>query len=121
MSAPAPAEAAPTDPATQLSTGLDAFLPDIGLGTLLGLATGYAVKMIGRAALLAVGLLFIGVQLLVYAGVITVDWLKLQALTEPLLRQGREGFGDWFSRVFLANLPFGGSFVAGFFLGLRLR
>ena len=113
--------APPTDPAAQVSTGVQSLLPDIGLGGLLGVAAGYAVRVVGRVALLVIGLAFILVQLLAHFGIVTVDWLQLHPLTEPWFRQGREGLGDWFSRVFLANLPFAGSFAVGFVLGLRLR
>lgn len=109
------------DPATQVSTGLQNLLPDLGLGSLLGVAAGYAVRVVGRVALLVIGLAFIVVQLLAHYGIVTVDWLQLQALTEPWFRTGRESLGDWFSRVFLANLPFAGAFAVGFLLGLRMR
>jgi Uncharacterized conserved protein len=113
--------APPADPAAQITASFQSMLPDLGLGGLLGLAAGYAVRVVGRVALLVVGLAFIVVQLLAHYGVVTVDWLQLQTLTEPWLREGRENFGGWFSRVFLANLPFAGAFAAGFVLGLRLR
>ena len=109
------------DPAAQVADGLQNLLPDLGLGGLLGVAAGYAVRVVGRVALLVVGLAFILVQLLAHFGIVTVDWLQLQTLTEPWFRQSREGLGEWFSRVFLANLPFAGSFAVGFLLGLRMR
>lgn len=109
------------DPAGQVASGFQSLLPDIGLGGLLGVAAGYAVRVVGRVALFVIGLAFILVQLLAHFGIVTVDWLQLQTLTEPWFRQGREGLGEWFSRVFLANLPFAGSFAVGFLLGLRMR
>lgn len=110
-----------SDAASQLTAALQAMLPDLGLGGVLGVATGYAVKAVGRAALIVVGLSFLLVQVLSAYGVLTVDWLRLQTLTEPWLRGGRENLGGWVSRVLLANVPFAGAFVAGFVLGLRLR
>ena len=118
---PSPVPDPATDAGSQLSSALQGMLPDLGLGGLLGVATGYAVKAVGRVALIVIGLSFLLVQLLSHYGVITVDWLRLQSLTEPWFREGREGFGTWVSRVLLANVPFAGAFVVGFLLGLRLR
>lgn len=90
----------------------------MGIGGFLGLATGAAMKWIGRMALIIVGLIVLSVQLLSAAGVISVDWLKLQALAEPLYAQR----GQWWSQlisILTANLPFGGSFLAGLAMGLR--
>lgn len=104
-----------------LLDGLRPLLPELSVGALLGFATALAVKAVGRIVLIVVGLLFIALQLLSYFDVITVNWLHLQAVAEPALRQGSEQGAAWFQRVLLANLPFAGAFTAGFLLGLRLR
>ena len=96
-------------------------LPDLSVGALLGFATGVALRHIGRVALIALGALFITLQLLSYFGLITVNWWQVQALTEPWLRQGSEQGGAWLTRVLTANLPFAGAFTAGLLLGLRAR
>ena len=71
--------------------------------------------------LIVVGLLFIAVQLLAWTGIITVDWLKLQSLTEPILQRGKESGVPWVLRMLTANIPFAGAFLAGLLLGLRWR
>ncbi len=96
-------------------------LPDLSLGAVLGFATGVAVKFVGRIVLVVVGLLFIAIQLLAWAGIVTVDWLKLQALTEPWFQQGSESALPWFTRMLTSHLPFAGAFTAGLLLGLRKR
>lgn len=96
-------------------------LPELSVGALLGFATALAVKAVGRIVLIVMGLLFIALQLLSYFDVITINWLHLQAVAEPALRQGSEQGAAWFQRVLLANLPFAGAFTTGFLLGLRLR
>lgn len=100
---------------------LSSLLPDLSFGGLLGFAAGYAIKKVGLIALFIVGAIFILVQLLAYQGLLTVNWLRVQALAEPALRQGGEQLGSWMLRVLQTNLPFGGAFVAGLLIGLRMR
>lgn len=106
---------------SELVSTLQAMLPDLSLGAVLGFATGVAVKFLGRIVLIVVGLLFIAIQLLAWGGIVTVDWLKLQALTDPWFRQGSESALPWFSRMLTSHLPFAGAFTAGLLLGLRKR
>ena len=100
---------------------LKPYLPDLSVGAVLGFAAGYAVKKVGKVALFALGAIFILIQVLAYAGLLTVNWVKVQALAEPWLRTGGEHFSAWFMRVVQTNLPFGGAFVAGLLIGLRVR
>lgn len=104
-----------------VNRALNEVLPELALGSLLGFAAGAAVRFVGQAVLITVGIVFIGIQLLAYYDVVTVDWLRLQSLTEPWLRGSGENFRTWFSRVMTHQLPFAGTFVAGFILGLRVR
>ncbi|WP_084050809.1 FUN14 domain-containing protein [Deinococcus hopiensis] len=112
---------APPDSSVSLLDALRPLLPDFSVGALLGFATGLALKKVGRAVLLALGLLFIALQLLAYFDLVTVNWPRLQALSEPWLRQGGELGSRWLMRVLTANLPFAGAFTAGLLLGLRAR
>ena len=112
----------PLDPAGHpLGDALSALLPDLSVGALLGFATGAAIRYVGRVALIGLGVLFITLQLLAYFELISVDWLRVQAITEPWLRQGTEQGGAWLTRLLTANLPFAGAFTAGLLLGLRIR
>ncbi|WP_291428681.1 FUN14 domain-containing protein [Deinococcus sp.] len=121
MTTPLP-DPAPLNPAgNPLGDALFALLPDLSVGALLGFATGAAIRFVGRVALIVMGVLFITLQLLAYFGVISVDWLRVQAITEPWLRQGTEQGGAWVTRLLTANLPFAGAFTAGLLLGLRVR
>ncbi|PTA67823.1 FUN14 domain-containing protein [Deinococcus arcticus] len=108
-------------PPTPLADALRPLLPDLSVGGLLGFATGVALRHIGRVALIVLGTLFVVLQLLAALDLVTVNWLRLQALTEPWLRQGQEQGGAWLLRVLTANLPFAGAFTAGLLLGLRAR
>lgn len=102
-------------------SALQPVLPDLSVGAVLGFATGMAIKAVGRVVLVVVGVLFITLQLLAYFEVVSINWLRLQALTEPWLRQGGEHGAQWLGRVLTANLPFAGAFAAGLALGLRSR
>lgn len=94
-------------------------LPDLSLGGVLGFATALALKTIGKIALVVVGLLFIAIQVLASYDILSVDWLRVQAISEPWLKQSGELLSEWVNRVLLGNLPFAGAFTAGFVLGLR--
>lgn len=118
---PALPPATPSGASLSILDALRPLLPDLSVGGLLGFATGLALKKIGRLALTALGLLFITLQVLAYFDLISVNWPRLQALSEPWLRQGGEVSGRWMMRVLTANLPFAGAFTAGLWLGLRAR
>lgn len=96
------------------------YLGQISFGALAGFATGYALKKIGRVALVIFGLLFIAVQLLAYYGVVQVDWLRIQSFADPLLkRESLQSFFNSLVSILTNNVPFAGAFIPGFLLGLR--
>jgi uncharacterized membrane protein (Fun14 family) len=119
LSAAAPSSASSL--ADSVSGAVLPLLPTLSLGAILGFAAGYAVKTIGKIALLIVGLLFVAVQLLSYFGLVTVNWLRLEALSGPWLQDNSRSVWTWLSGVLTHDLPFGGAFVAGLLLGLRKR
>jgi uncharacterized membrane protein (Fun14 family) len=96
------------------------YLGQISFGALAGFATGYALKKIGRMALVIFGLLFIAIQLLAYTGVVRVDWLRIQQYADPLLsKNSLQGFFNGLTGMLTNNVPFAGAFIPGFLLGLR--
>ena len=113
------APAAP-DAAAATFDALAPYLGQISFGGLAGFATGYALKKVGRVAIVIFGLLFIAVQLMAYFGVVKIDWLRIQSYADPLLkRESLEGFFNAIVRVLTNNVPFAGAFIPGFLLGLR--
>ncbi|BDP42085.1 hypothetical protein DAETH_20540 [Deinococcus aetherius] len=104
-----------------LASALRPLLPDLGVGALLGFATGLALRKLGRFVLVALGLLFLTLQLLASLDLVTVNWLRVQALAEPWLHQGGEAGAEWLGRMLTARLPFAGAFTAGLLVGLRAR
>ncbi len=121
VTAPSPTTAAaPQGVLDGAFNALAPYLGQISFGALAGFATGYALKKIGRVALVIFGLLFIAVQLLAYYGVVQVDWLRIQSYADPLLkRESLQGFFNSLVAILTNNVPFAGAFVPGFVLGLR--
>jgi uncharacterized membrane protein (Fun14 family) len=91
-----------------------------GLGALLGFASGYAVKKLGRLFLLVVGLEFIFLQSLVVMDLITVHWDRVgrrtTALTTP---DGQRQTENRIVTLLTTNIPFKASFVGAFYGGFR--
>lgn len=99
---------------------LSPYLGQVTFGGLAGYAVGYALKKLGRLLAVALGLLFVAVQLLAQAGYIQVDWTRIQRDVEPLLQQpGLRSLWERLLTTLTYNLPFGASFVGGLILGLR--
>lgn len=108
-------------PLTQPFDALRPLLPQLSLGLLLGVAAGYAVRVVERWVLLAVGLLFIGLQLLASLHVISINWLRLEQISDPWLQDKGQPLLHSLGAILTQDLPFGGSFAAGVLIGLRLR
>ena len=87
---------------------------------LAGFAAGFAAKKLGKLVAVAVGLLFISLQLLAYYGFISIDWGQIQASVDPLLEADSLA-SAWRGvlRVLTFNLPFAAAFVPAFVWGLR--
>ena len=99
---------------------LTPYLGQITFGGLAGYAVGYALKKVGRLLAIALGLLFVALQLLAQAGYVEVDWTRIQRDVEPLLQQpALQTLWDRPLATLPYNLPFGASFVGGLVLGLR--
>ncbi len=100
---------------------LDLPLGQLGFGGLAGFVAGYAAKKIARLAAVLLGLLFLVLQILAYEGWITVHWQEVQRSADELwLQAQQQGLWDRVWDVVVGNLPFGGAFTAGFFIGFRL-
>jgi len=102
---------------------LSSWLPlasQLGVGLVAGFAVGYALKKVGKLLAVAVGLVFVVVQLLAYQGLLTVHWGEVEARVDPLLRiDSLESAWHNLVAVLTYNLAFAGAFVPGLVLGLR--
>jgi uncharacterized membrane protein (Fun14 family) len=105
---------------SQLLDAAAPYLGQISFGGLVGFATGYAMKKIGKIALFVVGTVIILLQVLAYMGVIEINWLRIQQFAEPALqRPVLENTLNSIVGVLTNNLPFAGAFIPGFLLGLK--
>jgi uncharacterized membrane protein (Fun14 family) len=93
----------------------------LGFGGVAGAIVGYTAKKAAKVVAIALGCAFILVQILVYKGLITVDWTAVQGTAEGVWKdQGGRTLADQAWDILTANLPFGGGFVAGFALGFKI-
>ena len=97
----------------------EAFFLKLGFSFMVGLAVGYALKIAFKIALVAVGVILLGVFGLQYAGLVHVDWSGVELRYDT--------WADWLSvngSAFLSfigdNLSSAASFLAGLALGLKL-
>lgn len=96
------------------------FLEQIGFGAAAGFVVGFALKKLGKLVAVAVGLLFVVLQLLAYFGYVTIEWGRIQNEVEPML--GAQSLQDaWRGLLGMLtfNLPFAASFVPTFIIGLK--
>jgi len=104
-----------------LSQLLSAPVASLGFGGVAGLVVGYTAKKVTKLVALALGVTFIVVQVLVYKGLITVNWGAVQGTAEAMWKDPNGiTLADRAWDVLVANLPFGGGFVTGFALGFKL-
>ena len=104
------------DPGSLFTEG---FFLELGFSFMVGLAVGYALKIAFKIALVALGLILLGVFWLQHAGLVHVDWsaveLRYDTWADWLAANGRH-LVDFIGR----NLSSAASFVAGLAMGLKL-
>jgi len=94
---------------------------ELGFGGVAGAIVGYTAKKLTKLMALALGLLFITIQTLVYLKFVSVDWNAVQSTAEHVWKDAHGiTLADRAWEVISANLPFGGGFIAGFALGFKL-
>jgi len=104
-----------------LSTLLGPQLASLGFGGAAGAVVGYTAKKVTKVVALVLGLAFILLQVLVYKGLISVNWGAVQSTAEGVWADPQGvTLADHAWAVLSANLPFGGGFAAGFVLGFKL-
>ena len=92
----------------------------LSLGGLLGFAAGRGLRLIGSLLIVAVGLLFLAVQALAYAGYVVIDWTAIERGASSLLPDGTiASLWQPLVAVLTHDLPFAAGFVPGLVLGLR--
>jgi len=101
-----------------LSEVITPLLTQLGVGGVAGLCTGYALKKIGKLIAIILGLAFIGLELLAYKGIITINYDALVAWANGVI--GQVGQAEGVLNVIIGNLPFAASFLVGFAIGFKM-
>jgi|Deesub1362A_J573_1020465.scaffolds.fasta_scaffold00039_196 uncharacterized membrane protein (Fun14 family) len=101
-----------------LSSALAPISYQLGVGGIGGFLVGYALKKIGKLIAVLGGLVVLLVLYLGNKGIVIVNYDKLSGLVSSLLPILNEG--PQFVSGLVSNLPFAGSFMAGFALGIKV-
>jgi len=95
--------------------------PDLGFGGVAGAVVGYTAKKVTKLVALALGLVFIVIQALVYLELIAVNWTAVQSGAEHVWSDAHGiTLADRAWSILSANLPFGAAFAAGFAVGFKI-
>ncbi len=96
------------------------WVEQIAFGAVAGFVAGYALKKVGKFVALALGLIFIVVQLLAWSGFVSVNWGLVQERVDPLLQaDSLERFWRGLLSLLTFNIPFAAAFVPAFILGVK--
>jgi len=95
-------------------------LAGLGFGGIAGALVGYSAKKLTKLAAIGLGIVFILVQLLVHEGFISVNWTAVQTTAHGVWSNPQGiTLADRAWNILVANLPFGGGFIAGFAVGFK--
>ena len=90
----------------------------VGFGALAGFIAGYAFKKLVKAILFLIGVAIIFIMYLNWQGYIQVNYDILVSKIEEWIKSV-SGQSNVIASQIVANLPFAGSFLAGFAIGLH--
>ena len=97
---------------------LTPLITQLGVGGIIGFCMGYALKKIAKIVAAIIGLFALGLIYLESQGLISVDWLGVQAWGNTALA----GLGqiEGALGVIISNLPFAGGAIVGFGVGIKM-
>jgi uncharacterized membrane protein (Fun14 family) len=96
---------------------LTPLVTQLGVGGIIGLCIGFALKKIAKIAAAIIGVFSLGLIYIESQGMITVDWLGVETWGNTAL--AGLGQAEGALGAFLANLPIAGGAVVGFALGIK--
>lgn len=106
---------------TDLGGLLSGPVGELGFGGVAGAIVGYTAKKLTKLLALLLGMLFIVIQGLAHLRFIAVDWGTVQHTAEHVWRDPQGvTLAERTWEVLIANVPFGGGFIAGFALGFKI-
>eukprot|EP00171_Calliarthron_tuberculosum_P009309 IDg9309t1 len=89
----------------------------VSVGSILGFATGYSIRKIGKAVLFVVGTEVAILQYMAYRQWLVMDWRKLARDISPNFSRSK---WDKVLDILLYKMPFNVAFSGGLVAGLRL-
>ncbi len=96
---------------------LTPLVTQLGVGGIIGLCIGFALKKIAKIAAAVIGVFSLGLIYMESQGIITVDWLGVETWGNTAL--AGLGQAEGALGAFLANLPIAGGAAVGFALGIK--
>lgn len=96
---------------------LTPLVTQLGVGGIIGLCIGFALKKIAKIAAAVIGVFSLGLIYMESKGMITVDWLGVETWGNTAL--AGLGQAEGALGAFIANLPIAGGAVVGFALGIK--
>jgi uncharacterized membrane protein (Fun14 family) len=90
----------------------------LGVGGVGGFVVGFAIKKLSKLVLVLIGLFLLALIYLGARGIININYDALWSGLSSLLGLAGSAF-SWLVGV-ISLLPFAGSFLVGFWLGLKL-
>lgn len=88
----------------------------VSFGGMLGYATGFTIRKVGKAVLFLVGTEMVILQYMSYRHWVSVDWHRLSRDLQPRLSKSS---WDSFVNVLLYRIPFSAAFSGGLIAALR--
>ncbi|PXF43522.1 FUN14 domain-containing protein 1 [Gracilariopsis chorda] len=89
----------------------------VSFGAVLGFATGYSIRKIGKLILLVVGTEVVVLQYMAYRQWLVMDWRRIGRDLSPKFNRS---MWDGLLNVLLYKMPFSAAFSGGLAAGLRL-
>ena len=93
----------------------------LSAGGIAGFVVGYAIKKLAKIVAVIAGIFVLALIYLGNIGVINVRYDKLTEMIRGVLGNGglEGGATQWIAPL-IANLPFAGTFIVGFALGIKM-
>jgi uncharacterized membrane protein (Fun14 family) len=91
----------------------------IGIGGIGGFIIGFLIKKLSKLIIILIGLFLVALIYLSTQGMISISYNSLWEALKGAFGFAGEAAASWLAGV-VSILPFAGSFVVGFLLGLKL-
>lgn len=107
----------PQEPSEKGQSAVRSVGEQLSIGGVLGFATGYSIRKIGKAVMFVVGTEVCILQYMAYRRWLVMDWRRLVKDVAPRLDRSA---WDGVLEILLYKMPFNVAFTGGLMAGLRL-